>query len=94
MADANFNRYSSYSPEMRRESALEMAQEIAEHNARLFALSSALLGQLTPGNGEEPVDYQSLLLAELLNELMADTGQQNRLIQCLSAMQSEEVCHA
>ena len=87
------NRYSSFTPEYRREIALEMATEMFEDRERMYAVANALLARLLPANGEAAHDIGVLRLAEVLNEMMSDCDQHYRLIDCLKAMQTEGVCH-
>lgn len=42
------NRYSSFTPEYRREIALEMATEMFEDRERMYAVANALLDRLLP----------------------------------------------
>lgn len=96
MADANSsstNHYLSLTPKLRRESALEMAEEILDHDERMYAVGEALLNRLSPAKGEEVHDIGALRLAEVLTEMMSDRAQHYRLIDCLKVMQREEVRH-
>lgn len=70
------------------ESALEMANEIRVERERFYALATTISEHLTPRNNEDSPDCISLRLAEVLEEMLVDTGQQNRLIKCLEAIQA------
>lgn len=78
--------YASISAEQRVETALEMAREISEEQERHYAIATSLVSQLKLGVSNDSVDILALRLAEVLEEMLIEQGQPNRLIDCLEVM--------
>jgi hypothetical protein len=85
IAPNGVNRYSTQSPLFRAEMALEMATEISDRSSQHYALASVISSTLAPSEqGEELPDWTVYRLAKLLEGVMADHAQMNRLLECLT----------
>ncbi len=88
------NEYLSMPHERQVAYALEMAKEIKEQDSRLYCLAASLRDQLENELGDDRSASRAFGLAELLSELMTDSAQFYRLLDCLEAMQpAKEVCN-
>lgn len=89
------NYYASLSPKLRKEAALEMAQEILAHDHQISILAMAIQNYIDPYQGGSPMpkeedaeitlDSAKQLLALLVDKI-SNVGQLSRLLKCIEAI--------
>lgn len=82
------SRYATASQSERVEFAVEMMEEIIADKERFYAIAAAIVTQLKPRGDDDCADPVAFRLAEVLENVLADTDQQNRLLDCIKSMRT------
>jgi hypothetical protein len=78
--------YAGLHPLQRAEIALEMVTEIKESMSQHFTLASVIASALAPAEpGGDSTNWHAYRLAQLLEEVIGESSQMYRLIDCLTA---------
>src|SRR4051794_39980362 len=81
--DEMISYYASLSETQRLSDAHEMAEELRAKNSRLYAVLDLLRDRMM-AEDEEFESSAECMIVDLLEEQLRDTGQLNRLIDCLA----------